>query len=141
MRYSERLQRTVRARDISFIKQDFMMMSSLLKTNSGINIPVYDGYMNVLVFPSPQVTIKVNYIKSIIEHSQVYYFQNKQNVNLLTMEKKDLFATGQVLFLPFFEGHDYAILPGDKKSILYYDHVPPCLRDYPYLVTLNLPEV
>ena len=96
MNYSERLQRTVRAGDISFIKQDFMMMSSLLKTNSGINIPVYDGYMNVLVFPSPQVTIKVNYVKSIIEHSQVYYFQNKQNVNLLTMEKKDLFATGKV---------------------------------------------
>ena len=118
-----------------------MMMSSLLKTNSGINIPVYDGYMNVLVFPSPQVTIQVNYIKSIIEHSQVNYFQNKQNVNLLSMEKKDLFATGKNLFLPFFEGHDYAIVPGEKKSILYYDHVPPCLKEYPYLVTLNSPEV
>ena len=71
MKYSEGLQRTVRARDFSFIKQDFTMMSSLLQTNSGINIPVYDGYMNVLVFPSPQVTIKVNYIKSIVEQSQV----------------------------------------------------------------------
>ena len=71
----------------------------------------------------------------------MHYFQNKQNFNLLTMEKKDLFATGKVLFLPFFEGHDYAIVPGEKKSILYFDHVPPCLKDYPYLVTLNLPEV
>ena len=57
------------------------------------------------------------------------------------MEKKDLFATGKSLLLPFFEGHDYVIVPGEKKSILYYDHVPPCLKDYPYLVTLNLPEV
>ena len=57
------------------------------------------------------------------------------------MEKKDLFATGQVLFLPFFEGHDYAIILGEKKSILYYDHVPLCLKEYPYLVTLNSPEV
>jgi len=51
----------VRARDISFIKQDFMMMSSLLKTNSGIKIPVYEGYLNILVFPSPEVTKKVRY--------------------------------------------------------------------------------
>ena len=97
--------------------------------------------MHKLVFPSPQVTMKVNYIKSITEHSQVYYFQNKQNVNLLTMEKKDLFATGKSLLLPFFEGHDYVIVPGEKKSILYYDNVPPCLKEYAYLVTLNSPEV
>ena len=57
------------------------------------------------------------------------------------MVKEDLFATGKGLLLPFFEGHDYAIIPGDKKSILYFDHVPPCLTDYPYLVTLNSPEV
>ena len=104
-------------------------------------MPVYDGYLNVLVFPSPGITKEVSYQISIHLHFQMHYFQNKQNFNLLTMEKKDLFATGKVLFLPFFEGHDYAIVPGKKKSILYFDHVPPCLKDYPYLVTLNLPEV
>ena len=51
----------MRATDISFVKQDFIMMSSLLKTNSGIKIPIYDGYLNILVFPSPEATKKVNY--------------------------------------------------------------------------------
>ena len=40
-------------------------------------------------------------------------------------------------FLPYFEGHDYAILPGSEKSILYYNHVPSCLQEYPFLVTLD----
>ena len=58
---SEGLSETVRPSDISFAKQYFMMMSSFLKTNSGINMPVYDGYLNVLVFPSPGITKKVSH--------------------------------------------------------------------------------
>ena len=28
-------------------------------------------------------------------------------------------------------------MPGSEKSILYYNHVPPCLQEYPFLVTFD----
>ena len=110
-------------------------MSSLFKTRFGIEIPVYDGYQHVLVFPSPQTTKMVHCID--YERTRfISYIQNKQNVNLLTKEKKNLTFTGH-FFLPYFEGHDYVILPGSEKSILYYNYVPHCLQEYPFLVTFD----
>ena len=36
-------------------------MSSQLKTNFGMEIPIIDGYLHILVFPSPHTTKKVYY--------------------------------------------------------------------------------
>ena len=74
--------------------------------------------------------------KDEIRSRFIWYLQNKKNINLLAKEKKNLISTGN-LFLPYFEGHDYAILPGSEQSVLYYNHVPSCLQEYPFLVPLD----
>ena len=50
-------------------------------------------------------------------------------------------CTDQTILIPYFDGHDVAILQGDTVSVQYYGHAPPCLKEYNYLVTLTKPEV
>ena len=57
------------------------------------------------------------------------------------MEKMMLPCTDQTILIPYFDGHDVAILQGDTVTVQYYGHVPSCVKEYKYLVTLAKPEV
>ena len=57
------------------------------------------------------------------------------------MEKMMLPCTDRTILIPYFDGHDVAILQGDTVTVQYYWHVPSCVKEYKYLVTLAKPEV
>ena len=48
--------------------------------------------------------------------------------------------SGKYMTLPFFHGHDYALLPGEF-TVNYYYHVPSCVKEFTYLVTIAQPQV
>ena len=48
--------------------------------------------------------------------------------------------SGKYITLPFFHGHDYALLPGEF-TVNYYHHVPSCVKDFTYLVTIAQTQV
>ena len=44
-------------------------------------------------------------------------------------------CTDRTILIPYFDGHDVAILQGDTVTVQYYWHVPSCVKEYKYLVT------
>ena len=49
--------------------------------------------------------------------------------------------SGDCIFVPFFEAHDYALLPSTEFSVQYYTEIPNFVKNYPFLVSMNLPKV
>ena len=54
---------------------------------------------------------------------------------------KKMTFSGDYIFVPFFEAHDYALLPSTEFSVQYYTEIPNFVKNYPFLVSMNLPKV
>ena len=135
-----------------------------------LKIPVYEVYRMVLVFPSassPSSTpspfpssspastasstrpsaprnLRVSLIIKVccMNHHLFFKYQGGSNLYLLTNEKKRLQHTGEYIFAPYFEEHDYVIVPSNTAGVLYYDNdYPQCLHEFKFMAVLKQPEV
>ena len=105
-----------------------------------MKIPIYDVYTQVLVFPSPVPNLEVCFKIQII-FVIICFPQGICNVALVTMDTEPIKTSGDFIMAPFFKGHDYVLLPSKTARVIYYDHVPECLQNFPYAIQLKHPEV